>query len=204
MKLIYAKPSPFVRKVMVVLEEAGKTASVELLDGFGSPIAPSANAMAVNPLGKIPSLELDDGTSLYDSRVITRYLDSLYKLGLYPDGAHSFKTLTLEAHADAILDAGILCVYEARCRDEAIHSQEWLNAQRGKISRALDALETNWLSHLNGEMDIGHIGVGCALEYMDFRQEMGGWPEWRATHPKLDAWAKEFSKRPSMVATQPE
>ena len=172
MKLIYAKPSPFVRKVMVVLEEAGKTASVELLDGFGSPIAPSANAMAVNPLGKIPSLELDDGTSLYDSRVITRYLDSLYKLGLYPDGEHSFKTLTLEAHADAILDAGILCVYEARCRDEAIHSQEWLNAQRGKISRALDALETNWLSHLNGEMDIGHIGVGCALEYMDFRQEL--------------------------------
>jgi len=204
MKLVYAKPSPFVRKVMVVLEEAGQTASVELLDGFGSPTAPSANAMAINPTGKIPSLELDDGTSLYDSRVITRYLDSQYKLGLYPDGEREFKTLTLEAHADAILDAGVLCVYEARCRDETIHSQDWLNAQRGKISRALGALETNWLSHLKGDMDIGHIGVGCALGYLDFRQELGGWADWRATHPKLDAWAKEFFKRPSMVATQPE
>ncbi len=207
MKLVYAKPSPFVRKVMVILEEAGQTANVELIDGFGSPIAPNADAIASNPLGKIPSLQLDDGTVLYDSRVITRYLDHQFKLGLYPDDERSFKTLTLEAHADAILDAGILCVYEARCRDESIHSKEWLEAQGNKIARGLDALESHWMPHLqtaDKALDIGHVGVGCALEYLDFRQEMCAWPDWRTKHPALDQWGKEFSKRASMLATVPE
>lgn len=206
MKLVYAKPSPFVRKVMVILEEAGQAANVELVDGFGSPTAPNADAIASNPLGKIPSLQLDDGTSIYDSRVITRYLDDQFKLGLYPSDKRAFSTLTLEAHADAILDACILCVYEVRCRDESIHSKEWLDAQRNKIARAVSALESHWMPHLqtaDKALDIGHIGVGCALEYLDFRQEMGAWPEWRAKHPTLDQWGKEFSKRASMQATVP-
>jgi len=207
MKLVYAKPSPFVRKCMVILEEAGQAANVELIDGFGSPVAPNAAAIASNPLGKIPSLQLDDGTVLYDSRVITRYLDHQFKLGLYPGDERSFKTLTLEAHADAILDAGILCVYEARCRDKSIHSKEWLEAQGNKIARGLDALESHWIPHLqtaDKALDIGHVGVGCALEYLDFRQEMCAWPDWRTKHPALDQWGKEFSKRASMLATVPE
>lgn len=204
MKLIYAKPSPFVRKVMVVLEEAGQRDAVELVDGFGSPVAPNADALTHNPTGKIPSLVLDDGSVIYDSRVITRYLDQQYQLNLYPSDARGIATITLEAHVDAILDACILCVYEVRCRDEAIHSKEWLEAQRGKIARAVTALETTWMDHLNESLDIGQIGVGCALEYLDFRKEMGGWSDWRDAHPKLDAWSKEFSSRPSMQATVPE
>lgn len=203
MKLTYAAASPFVRKVMVLLEEANQRDAVELVDGFGSPVAPNDNAIAANPLGKIPCLVLTDGTSLYDSRVITRYLDELFNLSLYPDDESRWATLTLEAHADALLEAAVLCVYEHRCRDEDDRSAAWLNAQRGKITRALVAIENQWLPHLHGNMTIAHVGVACALEYLDFRQEMGGWPAWRATHLKLDAWSKEFSARPSMQATKP-
>lgn len=203
MKLVYAQASPFVRKVMVVVEEAGQRDSVELVDGFGSPVAPSENALAANPLGKIPCLILDDGTSMYDSRVITRYLNDKFGLSLYPSGRASWPHLTLEAHADAILDAGVLCVYEARCRDKAIHSTEWLEAQRGKINRALDAIETQWMPYLSGDLTIAHIGVGCAVEYLDFRAEMGGFSDWREARPQLHEWATLFSNRSSMKATVP-
>ena len=122
MKLLHARPSPFVRKVMVLLEEAGQTGAVELIDGFGAPTAPNADVLAANPIGKIPCLIRDDGPAVYDSRVITRYLDAKFNAGLYPSGDAVWNTLTLEAHADGMLDAGILCVYEVRCRDEADRS----------------------------------------------------------------------------------
>jgi len=203
MKLVYAAASPFVRKAMVLLEEAGQRNAVEIVDGFGSPVAPSDNAIAANPLGKIPCLILDDDTALYDSRVITRYLNDQFNLSLYPAGDDAWSTLTLEAHADAMLDAGVLCVYEVRCRDEAIHSSEWLEDQRGKINRGLDSIEKHWMPLLEGDMTIAHVGVGCALEYFDFRSEMGGFGDWREGRPKLSQWGKAFSERASMKATIP-
>ena len=203
MQLVYAQASPFVRKVLVLLEEAGQRSEIELIDGFGSPTQPNKAAVAANPLGKIPCMILDDGARLYDSRVITRYLDNRYGLGVYPQGDTAWVTLTLEAHADAMLDAAVLCVYETRCREEAIRSPEWLAAQRAKIIRGLDALETQWLNHLAGPMDIGHIGVGCVLGYLDFRKSMGGWSDWRDNHPGLVAWADAFMQRPAMKATAP-
>jgi len=135
--------------------------------------------------------------------VITRYLNEKYQLSLYPSGDAVWATLTLEALVDAMLDAGILCVYEARCREANERSENWLTAQRGKISHALDALENTWMNHLQGELDIGHIGVGCAVEYLDFRVELGGWDEWRHNRPQLSAWADAFSQRASMKATTP-
>lgn len=203
MKLFYAKPSPYVRKVMVLLEEAGQSDAVELVDEGGTLLVPGKNTIAANPIGKIPCLVLDDGSSIYDSRVITRYLDKRFNLSMYPGGDTEFITLTLEAHTDAILDAALLCVYEGRYRDEAIHSADWLTAQRGKVHRALDALEEKWISHLKGKIDIGHIGVGCVLGYLDFRSETGGWGDWRDGRPQLTAWGEEFLQRPVMKATAP-
>lgn len=203
MKLMHAAASPFVRKCMVLLEEAGQRDAVEIVDGMGSPVAPNDDVLAANPVGKIPCLILDDGSSVYDSRVITRYLDSKFNLGMYPQGDAAWKTLTLEAHADAMLDAAILCVYEIRCRDAAHHSPEWVDGQRRKVTGGLDALENHWMSHLEGNTDIGHIGVGCALDYLDFRAEMGGFSDWRENRPKLSAWGKSFAERPSMKATVP-
>ena len=203
MKLLHARPSPFVRKVMVLLEEAGKTADVELVDGFGAPTAPNANVTAANPIGKIPCL-IDGERTIYDSRVITRYLDAKFGSGLYPEGDAVWDALTLEAHVDGILDAGVLCVYEIRCREENERSAAWRAAQAEKVSRGLDALEAKWMDHLGGPLSIGHIGVGCALGYLDFRREMGGWDDWRDGRPKLAAWGEAFLDRPSMKATAPE
>lgn len=203
MKLLHAGPSPFVRKVMVLLEEAGKTADMELVDGFGAPTAPNENVTAANPLGKIPCLVRDNGPAIYDSRVITRFLDNHYGTGLYPEGDAIWETLTLEAHADGMMEAAVLCVYEVRCREEGDRSAAWVQAQRDKVNRALDALEARWLSHLSGPVGMGHIGVGCALGYLDFRTEMGGFGDWRQGRPGLAAWVEEFLARASMVATAP-
>ncbi len=203
MKLLHAGPSPYVRKVMVVLEEAGKTGDVAVIDGSGTPIAPNPAVVAANPIGKIPALITDDGSVIYDSRVITRYLDAKYATGLYPADDTIWQTLTLEAHADGMLDAALLCVYEVRIRDEAIRSTAWVEAQRAKVNRGLDALEANWVEHLNGKLDMGGIAVGCALGYLDFRAEMGGFGNWRDGRPGLAAWGAAISARPSMVATAP-
>jgi glutathione S-transferase len=188
---------------MVVLNKAGKTGDVELIDGFGAPSAPNPSVVAVNPIGKIPALVTDDGMSIYDSRVITRYLDAKFGTGLYPTDDSIWKTLTLEAHADGILDAALLCIYEVRARDEANRSAAWVDGQRGKIARGLDALEAGWLDHLNGKLDMGAIGVGCALGYLDFRAEMGGFPNWREGRPGLAKWGEAFLAHPSMAATAP-
>ena len=117
----------------------------ELVEGYGSPTTPHPAVVAANPIGKIPCLVLDDGTVLYDSRVITRFLDHRFGLGLYPTDGRAWATLTLEAHADGILDAAVLCVYESRCREPAIRSAAWLEGQQAKITRGLDALEAHWL-----------------------------------------------------------
>lgn len=202
MQLYHARPSPFVRKVMVLLEEAGKTGDVELVDGATAPHAPSETLVSANPIGKIPCL-VDGDLTLYDSRVITRYLDAKLGAGLYPEGDKLWPALALEAHADAMLDAGILCVYEIRCREEGERSASWVDAQRAKIARGLDALEANWLGHLEGPLDMGVVGVGCVLEYLDFRKEMGGWPDWRDGRPGLAKWGEVFRGRPAMKATTP-
>lgn len=205
MQLYHAAASPYVRKVMVLLEEAGKTGDVTLIDGSGSPTAPNQAVTACNPLGKIPCLVRDDGPPLYDSRVITRYLDAKYETGLYPEagGELLWCTLALEAHADGIMDAAFLCVYEARVREEDKRSDEWLHGQREKILRGLDALESGWLHHLAGPLDMGVIAAASALGYLDFRKEMGGWGDWREGRPALTAWAESFMDRPSLKATAP-
>ena len=203
MKLLHARPSPFVRKVMVLLEEAGKTGDVELIDGFGAPTAPNDDVVAANPIGKIPAL-IDGDRTVYDSRVITRYLDAKFGAGLYPAGDAVWDTLTLEAHCDGILDAGILCVYEVRCRDEDDRSVAWCDGQRAKVARGLDALEADWLDHLKGDLDMGVVAAGCVLGYLDFRREMAELPDWRDGRPGLAAWGDAFLSRPSMTATAPE
>ncbi|MGB0505813.1 MAG: glutathione S-transferase [Pikeienuella sp.] len=203
MKLFYAGPSPFVRKALVVLEETGNTDAVEKVDGMTTPIAPNPAVTSANPIGKIPCLITEDGQAIYDSRVITRYLDNRFSAGLYPEGDAVWRTLTLEAHVDGMLDAAILCVYEIRCRDEDDRSVAWVEGQRARIYRGLDSLEADWAEHLAGPLDMGHVGVGCLLEYLDFRAEMGGFTDWREGRPNLAAWGAAFAQRPSMVATAP-
>ncbi len=200
MKLTSAGPSPFVRKVRVMLHETNQTDAVEVVDVTANPLESGADAIAANPTGKVPALIRDDGPAIYDSRVITRFLDGRAGSGLYP-ASRLWETLTLEATAEAIMEASLLMVYEHRFRPAELVFEDWIEAQWTKVSRSLDVINTRWMSHLAGPFDMSHIAVGCALSYLDFRHNARNW---RAGRDGLAEWYESFAKRESMVSTAPE
>ena len=106
MKLLYARPSPFVRKVMVALHETGLTDRVECVRTQVAMDAPNAELMRDNPLSKLPTLILEDGTALFDSRVICEYLDGMHDgVKLFPaDPAARFQALRWQALGDLGVD----------------------------------------------------------------------------------------------------
>jgi glutathione S-transferase len=200
MKLYHSPSSPFVRKVMVLLHHAGGLDRVTLVPAAGTPVDPGTLPVDRNPLGKIPALERDDGPTLYDSRVICRYLDEALGAGLYPPSPGLWDTLVLEATGDGIAEAAVLMRYEVAVRLEAARSGAWIAAQWLKVDRALTALEDRWASHLAGAPDMGQIAVGCALGYLDFRHADR---DWRTGRPKLAAWWAAASDRPAYRLTMP-
>ena len=200
MKLFHSPASPFVRKVMVVLHETDQLDKVELIPTATTPVATNPELKAANPLGKLPALIRDDGPTVYDSRVICRYLDSLGGGTLYPE-ARVWDVLTLEATADGLMEAAVLMVYEHRVRPEDKVFDGWVEAQWGKAMGAVQAINDRWMGHLAGPMDAGQIGVACALGYLDFRHPDH---DWRVACPDLAAWYAKMQDRPSIAATAPE
>jgi glutathione S-transferase len=200
MKLYHSPASPFVRKVVVLLNELEKTEAVELATVTTTALASDASLMAANPLARLPALERPEGVTLYDSRVITAYLDDLFQGGLYPTGPRRWEVMTLEATGDGLMDSAVSMVYEMRLREPAQQSHAWVEAQWGKVEQALDALGTRWMGHLSGPVSMGHISVACALGYLDFRHDARGW---RTGREALASWYEGFAARPSMVATDP-
>ncbi len=200
MKLFHSPTSPFVRKVMVLLHETGQLGDVELVNTVVTPVAPDAALIANNPLSKVPALARPDGPTLYDSRVICAFLDDRAGAGFYGDGARRWESLTLEATADGILEAAILMVYENRLRPEQRRWPDWSEAQWSKVARAISALNERWMGYLAGPLGMGHVVVGCALGYVDFRL---GDRDWRQGNAALAEWFKGFESRASMQATRP-
>lgn len=199
MKLISSGTSPFVRKVHVLLHETGQMDSLEIAPIPTTPFDTASEVASANPLGKIPALIRDEGPTIYDSRVICRFLDDRAQSNLYPQG-RLWETLTLEATADGIMEAAVLMLYEHKLRPAEAVLETWVDAQWDKIARAVDALNARWISHLRGPLDMGQIAVGCALAYLDFRHDARGW---RKGNDALDDWFALFSQRDSMTATQP-
>lgn len=202
MKLHHALPSPYVRKVRAVAIELGLDDRIELLERAMTPVSPNAELNADNPLGKIPCLVTDDGESLYDSRVICAYLDSLAdgRTVIPAEGSARWTALRREALADGILDAAVGRRYETFLRPKELQWDAWIDGQREKFTRALDQFEQEAES-FGDTVDIGTIAVACACGYMDFRYADEGW---RDTRPTLAAWYENFSKRPSIATTAPE
>lgn len=197
MQLLMSPASPFVRKVRVVLHETGQQA--EEVEVTASVYDADATIKAANPSGKIPALIRADGPTLYDSRVICRFLDAQAGAGLYPD-SRLWEILTLEATGDAIMEAAVLMVYEMRYRSENERSADWVEGQWDKVVRGLSALESRWMPLLQGPLNMGQISVGCALGYLDFRHDARGW---RNQAPGLGQWFDKFAERDSMAATKP-
>lgn len=201
MKLYYSPTSPFARKVRVHLLETGLDAGVELVTAAGHPIEPGTMPVGINPLGKVPCLVRDDGPEIYDSRVITRYLDTLADTKLYPPAPTLWETLTLEATADGMLEATLLIVFEHRLRTPEQISQDWIAGQWAKVSRSFAAIEDRWMDHLSGPLDMAHVAVAVACAYVDLRQPDRNW---RKDHPVLSEWQTKFARRDSMILTQPQ
>lgn len=201
MKLFYAKASPFVRKVLVAAHELGLADRIELLPAAAHPINRDATIRAQNPLGQVPTLILDDGTALADSRVICEYLDHLGQGDLFPAaGPARWAALTAQSTGDGLLDAALLCVYETRVRQEGERSAGWVTGQREKIGDALARIDAA-AGGFGERVDIATITYGCALGYLDLRLPDLGWRE-RA--PAAAAWYARFGERPSMQATRPD
>ncbi|MFJ5369666.1 glutathione S-transferase family protein [Bosea sp. CER48] len=180
--------SPFGRKVKMTALQYGLMDRIEIVGADTTD--PSDPLRQQNPLGKIPTLILEDGTTLFDSRVIIDYLDHLSGGKIVPAGAARFLQLRLQALADGICDAALLQVYEGRFRPEEGRNANWLAHQDGKVARGLAALEAAPPT-FEGRPHIGEIALACALGYLDLR--FAG--SWRASHPNLVAWLDDFAAR---------
>jgi glutathione S-transferase len=192
--------SPFVRKVRIAANVLGLDREITL--EFADTMSASDSVRQQNPLGKIPALVLEDGTVLFDSRVILDYLDHRAGGGriIPTDVGARFAALRLQALADGLMDASVLLVYEGRYRPAERHEPKWLELQAGKAARALAALE-GAPPALTQVPDVGQIALACALGYRDFRFQ----GTWRGDHPRLVAWLDGFAARvPAFAATTPE
>jgi glutathione S-transferase len=199
MKLHWSPRSPFVRKVMVVVHERDLAGRIDCVRTVAATTKPHAELMRDNPLSKIPTLILDDGTVIYDSPVVCEYLDALDGAPkLFPSEPKArLAALRRQALGDGFLEMMVLL------RDER------MRAHPSNIHMASTAFrKAAVLKSLDGEapqiaaapFGIGHIAIGCALSYLDFRYADD---DWRKDHPHVAEWHAAFAARPSVKATEP-
>jgi glutathione S-transferase len=199
MKLHWSPRSPFVRKVMIVAHELGLVDRLTCVRTVAATTKPHLGLMADNPLSKIPTLVLDDGTVLYDSPVVCEYLDGLHAgPKLYPaDPKERMTALRRQALGDGFLDFLLLWRNELeREHPSQVHLASY--AERRRMT--LLALDREAEALASSSFSIGHIAIGCALSYLDFRFAAD---DWRGGHPRIAAWHATFAKRPSVRATEP-
>jgi glutathione S-transferase len=198
MKLRSSPASPFARKCNIAASLLGLSAEIEILKADTTD--PADPLRGENPVGKIPVLILEDGSTLFDSRVILEYLDHRAGGGkIIPnETAARFAALRLQALADGMTDAQILIIYEGRWRPAEHQVQKWLDYQADKIKRGLEALEAD-PPPLDATPNVGQIALACFLGHRDLR-----FPgSWRSGHPKLAAWLGRFADRvPAFDATK--
>ncbi len=201
MTLHWSPRSPYVRKVMIAIHEMGLQDRIKTVRTVAGGTTPHWELMKLNPVGKIPTLELEDGTAVYDSPVIIEYLDSLHSgPKLYPT-AWPERLTALRRHAlgQGMLDNALPLLGEGfRPADKQSepHKELW----RAKLRACVDALEDEAESLASTPFSVGHIAIGVALGYLDFRFDSLGW---RNGHPKLTAWHATFNARPSVAANMP-
>jgi glutathione S-transferase len=201
MKLIGSLTSPYVRKVRVVMAE--KKLDYELV--LENVWADDTEIHTHNPLGKVPCLLMDDNGSLFDSRVIVEYLDTLSPVGrLIPQsGRERAAVKCWEAIADGVLDAAITIFIETNRRPAELRSPEWIERQYKKIHCALESMNQSLGDHpfcMGNSLSLADIAVGCALGYLDFRFSDYNW---RADHSNLQRLNDKLQARPSFVNTLP-
>jgi glutathione S-transferase len=202
MKLLGSPASPYTRKVRIVLAEKKIDCDMDTID-----VQPADNAVNPhNPLGKIPTLILDDGTALYDSRVIVEFLDSVSPISrLIPDDMRDRVAVRRwEALADGVLDAGLLARYES-LRQKNEQSASWSGKQVARMRRGMALMQSDlegraWCH--NGRYSLADIAVGCCLGWLDFRKPGG--VDWHAEYAGLAQHYKKLMERPAFADTVPQ
>ena len=201
MKLLYQTHSPYARKVLVAAHELGLQHRIEVIHHETSPTRRNDEVFALNPLGKVPVLIVDDGPALFDSSVICEYLDGLHDgVRIIPvEHRARFRALRRQALALGMADAGIAARWEAERRPEASRWLPMLQGQLEKLAAACDLLEQELGDALPAEAvpDIGDIALATTLSWIAFRHVY----PFADGHPRLSAWYARFSQRPSMLAT---
>lgn len=200
MKLLYSLTSPYARKVRVVAAE--KRTDIEMVPVvLSDPDCPVINH---NPLGKIPVLILEDGDSLFDSRVIVEYLDNRTPLAHLIPQDHSSKIWVRrwEALSDGVCDAAVAAMLESR-RPAGQQDPGWIAKQMGKVERGLKALNddlgaSQWC--VNNTFSLADIALGCALGYLELRYKEINWQQ---QYPSLARHYAAMMKRPSFRDTAP-
>lgn len=200
MKLYYSLTSPYARKVRVVAAE--KRIDIEMVQVVLSD--PDCPVPDHNPLGKIPVLVLDDGESIFDSRVIVEFLDHRTPVAhLIPqDHGQKIRVRRWEALADGVCDAAVAVIMEGRRAAEKQDAAA-LEKQMGKVTRGLAAMNdelgaAKWC--VNGNFSLADIALGCVLGYLDLRYSDLGWKD---TYPNLARHYAAMLQRPSFKDTMP-
>jgi glutathione S-transferase len=200
-KLYYSLNSPYARKARIIIHELGLKQRVE--DVIVT-LPADAKFRAINPLGKIPALILDDGSAIYDSPVICEYLDELGNGSFFPrprllrEAQGRWRALTLQALGDGLADAVVRRNQERRLAPEK-RSEEVVERQTRAIEASFAALD-RMAPKFPAEPTIGELAVACAIGYLDLRAPEDGW---RQRYPRLAEWLEVFSERPSAQATKP-
>jgi glutathione S-transferase len=199
MRLYWSSRSPFVRKTMVAAHETGVAPRIETIRVEVAVSKLNAEVMAHNPLNKIPTLVLENGDVLFDSRVICEYFDSLNSgPKLFPSApSEKWVALRREAVGSGIMENGVARIGE-NAKPEEIRSQPHIAAYKTKIQAALDYLEADASALAKDRFNIGHLSIGCALSYLDFRYADD---DWRVGHPELAEWHQSFAERASVKQT---
>jgi glutathione S-transferase len=196
-KILFSNASPYSAKVRMAAAYAGIAFdSVPTETG-----TPPESLIEANPLGKIPVFIPDEGSAIYDSRVITQYLNREAKGALFPRNAiKRLEAEQMEALCDGICDAALAHVYERRMRPEELVHQPWLDRQWDKAERALDLLNAGTIS-LPAKVHAGHLALRATLAYLALRFE----GKWEKKRGKLTRWADRFDRKfPEMAAFLPK
>jgi len=200
MKLFYASGSPYARIARVVVRELALGDRVEEIEVTLRD--PHSTLLPYNPGGKVPALQLDDGTVINESLLVLAYLDARHggrKL-LPMDGSDGWRTLSELGRAYAFLDAVTVWNRELRFGQSA---PGVIALEKERAERAADALEAEIAGGgYAGPLNASQIVLAAALENFARRHKV--W-DWRAGRPCLSAFLDTIAARPSFTATvQPE
>ena len=202
MKLLGSLASPYTRKVRIVLAEKRIECELDLVD-----VQPVENPVnAHNPLGKIPTLLLDDGTALYDSRVIVEFLDAVSPISrLIPDDTRPRAAVRRwEALADGVLDAGLLVRYES-LRDKKEQGKAWIDKQLARMHRGMKQMEADFgeRAWCHGDRySLADIALGSCLGWLEFRKPGG--VDWHKEYPGLAKHYQKLMERPAFADSAPK